>query len=89
MGQDEVTACHVMMDDAGLVLNVRLAEDVYVTKWVTLYGATYTPGKGCIIAFDAAFVSRMPLLGDLKRIILVGDIVVFEYTPLQTVGFCQ
>ena len=89
MTKDQVNAFYLMMDDAGLVVNVRLMEVFYVAKWVTLYGATYRPGKGCVIAFDASFVSKMPLFGQLERIIIAGGVVLFEYTPFRTLGFCR
>jgi hypothetical protein len=75
------------MDNAELFLYPETLNHVYSTKWIKLYGSTYRLNKGCIIAVDADFQSKMPLFGQLENILLAYEEVILEYTPLQTLEF--
>jgi hypothetical protein len=78
---------HQRMNDAGLFLYPETLNQVYSTKWIKLHGSTYTLNKGCIIAVDADFPSKMPLFGQLENILLVDEEVILEYTPMKTLEF--
>ena len=77
------------MNDAGLLLNPEMLDQVYSTVWIKLYGTKYVTNKSCIIAVDANFPNRMPLFGQLENIWLANEEIIFEYTPLRTLEFCS
>lgn len=82
--RDALTAFHQRMKDAGLFVYPEMLVHVFSTKWIKLYGSTYIPSKGCIIAVDATFPNRMPVFGKLVNIFLANDEVIFQYAPLRT-----
>ena len=84
---NNLTALHEHMKELGLLLYPDKFTHIYTAKWIMLHGSTYKPDRGCVVAVDADFSSRMPLFGQLENIFLVGDEVVFEYIPLKTLEF--
>ena len=84
---NNLTAFHEHMKELGLLLYPDKFTHIYTAKWIMLHGSTYKPDKGCVVAVDADFSSRMSLFGQLENIFLVGDEVVFEYIPLKTLEF--
>ena len=75
------------MKDLGLLLYPHKFIHIYSAKWIILHGSTYTPTRGCVVAVDADFSTRMPVFGQLENIFLVGEEVVFEYILLKTLEF--
>ena len=86
--RNDMTSFHDRIKlDLGLLLYPHKFIHIYTAKWIMLHGSTYTPTRGCIVAVDADFSTRMPVFGQLENIFLVGEEVVFEYILLKTLEF--
>lgn len=87
--RDMLNDFHQRMVNAGLFLNPEVLDQIYSIRWIKLHGAKYVTSKGCVIAVDANFSSRMPLFGQLENIWLANEQIIFEFTPLKTLEFCS